>query len=132
LCTNPGSAPWTSACAHERGRGHGPYDPESRSDLLGGERRDGAQGNWNFVYAILVIALSMGIWSRRPWAWWCGFLQLGLSVCWSLFAMSERANLGRPMGMKLIFAILSCVIVGIWGRWWYAQRKHFLWAKEGR
>ena len=89
-------------------------------------------GNWNFVYAILVIALSMGIWGRRPWAWWCGFLLLGLSVCWPLFAMSVRADVGPPMAMKVIFAIFSCVIVCIWGRWWYAQRKHFLWTKEGR
>jgi hypothetical protein len=27
-------------------------------------------GYWNFVYAILVVALSIGIWRRRPWAWW--------------------------------------------------------------
>jgi hypothetical protein len=85
-------------------------------------------GNWNFVYAILVIALSIGIWGRRLWAWWCGFLLLGLSVCWSLFAMSVRADVGPPVGLKVIFAIFSCVVVGIWGRWWYAQRKHFLWS----
>jgi hypothetical protein len=89
-------------------------------------------GNWNFVYAILVITLSTGIWRRRSWAWWCGFLLLGLAVCWSLFAMSARADVGPPVGIKVIFAIISCVIVGIWGRWWYAQRKHFLWTKEGR
>ena len=63
---------------------------------------------------------------RRPWAWWCGFLLLGLSVCWSLFAMSARVDVGPPLGIKVIFSILSCVVVGIWGRWWYAQRKHFL------
>jgi hypothetical protein len=89
-------------------------------------------GNWNFVYAILVITLSTGIWRRRLWAWRCGFLLLGLSVCWSLFAMSARADVGPPVGIKVIFAIFSCVVVGIWGRWWYAQRKHFLWTKEGR
>jgi hypothetical protein len=89
-------------------------------------------GNWNFAYAILVITLSTGIWRRRSWAWWCGFLLLGLSVCWSLFAMSARADVGPPVGIKVIFAIFSSVIVGIWGRWWYAQRKHFLWTKEGR
>jgi hypothetical protein len=26
-------------------------------------------GNWNFVYAIPVTALSIGIWGRRPWSW---------------------------------------------------------------
>ena len=88
-------------------------------------------GNWNYVYAVLVISLSSGIWRRRSWAWWCGFLLLGLSVFWSLFAMSARADIGLPVGIKVLFAIFSCVIVGIWGRWWYAQRKHFLWTKEG-
>ncbi len=88
-------------------------------------------GYWNFVYAILVIALSIGIWRRRPLAWWCGFLLLGSSVCWSLFAMSARVD-GPPLGIKLIFSILSCVVVGIWGRWWYAQRKHFLSSKDDR
>jgi hypothetical protein len=83
-------------------------------------------GNWIFVYAILVIVLSIGIWRRRPWAWWSGFLLLGLSVCWSLFAVWASADVGPPMGIKVIFAIFSCVIVGVWGRWWYAQRKHFL------
>ncbi len=85
-------------------------------------------GNWNFVYAILVITLSTGIWRRRSWAWWCGFLLLGQSFCWSLFAISAGADVGLPVGIKVIFAIFSCVVVGIWGRWWYAQRKHFLWS----
>jgi hypothetical protein len=94
-----------------------------------GERSAPPQlGNWNFVYAILVITLSIGIWRRRSWAWWCGFLLLGLSLCWSLFAMSARADVGPPVGIKVIFAIFSCVVVGIWGRWWHAQRKHFLWS----
>ena len=85
-------------------------------------------GNWNFVYAILVIALSMGVWRRRPWAWWSGFLLLGLSVCWSSFAMSVHAEADASVAMKVIFAIFSCVVVGVWARWWYAQRKHFLWS----
>jgi hypothetical protein len=96
------------------------------SSMQAGESSTSAQlSYWNFVYAILVIALSIGIWRRRPWAWWCGFLLLGLSVCWSLFAMSARADVGPPVGIKVIFAIFSCVVLGIWGRWWYAQRKHF-------
>jgi hypothetical protein len=85
-------------------------------------------GNWNFVYAIVVISLALGIWRRRPWAWWGGFLVLGLSVCLSVFAMPTDAHLGPPVGMRVAFAILSCVAVAIWGRWWYAQRKHFLWS----
>ena len=88
-------------------------------------------GNLNFVYAILVIVLSVGIWSRRAWAWWCGFLLLGLSVCWSVLAMLLRADAGPPIGIKVLFAILSCVVAATWARWWYAQRQHFLWTRKG-
>ena len=86
-------------------------------------------GNWYFVYGILLISLSIGIWRRQPWGWWCGFVLLGLSVCWSLLAMQAQADVGPPVGIKLIFAGLSCVVAAIWGRWWYAQRKHFLWGQ---
>jgi hypothetical protein len=104
----------------------GPYS--WRGLVQAGESRASPQlGNWNFIYAILVTTLSIGIWRRRSWAWWCGFLLLGLSVCWSWVAMSTRADVGTPVGIKVILAIFSCVVVGIWGRWWYAQRKHFLW-----
>ena len=89
-------------------------------------------GNWYLVYAILILAVSIGIWRRRPWAWRCGFLLLGWSVCWSLFAMWASADVGPPVLINVIFAIISCAIAGTWGRWWYAQRKHFLWAKESR
>jgi hypothetical protein len=85
-------------------------------------------GNWNFVYAVLVTSLSIGIWRRRPWAWWGGFLLLGLSVCWPLFAMPAHAELGLPTGIKVVFAVFSCLVVAIWGRWWYAQRMHFIWS----
>jgi branched-subunit amino acid ABC-type transport system permease component len=54
-----------------------------------------------------------------------GAMALVAGVVWSLFAMSARADVGPPVGMNVIFAIFSCVVVGIWGRWWYAQRKHF-------
>jgi hypothetical protein len=94
----------------------------------GGSTASAQLANWNFLYAILVIALSIGIWGRRPWAWWSGFLLLGLSVCWPLFAISAGGDVGPPLGMKVIFAIFSCVVVGIWGRWWYGQRKHFSWS----
>jgi hypothetical protein len=84
-------------------------------------------GNWNFVYAIAVISLALGIWRRRPWAWWGGFWLLGLSVCVSFFAMPPMRG-GPPVAIKVIFAVMLCVVVGVWGRWWYAQRRHFLWS----
>jgi hypothetical protein len=55
-------------------------------------------GNWNFVYAIVVMPLALGIWRRRPWAWWGGFLLLGLSVCVSFFVMPMDARVEPPWG----------------------------------
>jgi hypothetical protein len=26
------------------------------------------------------------------------------------------------------FEVFSCVVVAIWGRWWYAQRMYFIWS----
>jgi ABC-type uncharacterized transport system permease subunit len=88
-------------------------------------------GNWNFVYSFVVLSLALGIWRRRPWAWWGGFVLLGLSVCSAVFVIPTDTHFGPPAGVKAIFAVLSCVVVGLWGRWWYAQRKHFLWSQEG-
>ena len=81
----------------------------------------------SFVIAV-VVALSIGVWTRRPWAWRCGFVLLGLSVCWPLFALRARGGIDLPAGMIVIFAVFSCTVAGIWGHWWYAPRKNFRWS----
>jgi hypothetical protein len=70
-------------------------------------------GYWPLVYAVLVVVLSVGVWHRRPWAWRGFFVLLGASVCWT---------------MRAVFAVMSCAVVVIWGRWWYGQRRHFIWS----
>jgi hypothetical protein len=84
-------------------------------------------GYWHVVYPVLALVLAAGVWRRRPWAWWGGFLALGSSILSSLFFMRGNAPMVPPF-IGVVFAILSCVVVGVWGRWWYAQRRHFLWA----
>jgi hypothetical protein len=88
-------------------------------------------GHWNIVYAISILSLSAGVWLRRPWAWWGGFLVLGLSVVSSVFFVNENAQMMPPPFIRIVFEVLSCVVVAVWGRWWYAQRKHFLWTERG-
>jgi hypothetical protein len=83
-------------------------------------------GNWHKVYAVSVILLAAGVWRRRPWAWWGGFLMLGMSTITSLLAM-PMSTPGVPPFMRAVFGAFAVVVVGVWGRWWYAQRKHFLW-----
>lgn len=98
---------------------------------LGGAPILSPLGHWNIVYAISILALSAGVWLRRPWAWWGGFLVLGSSIVSSQLFMRESAQMMPPPLIRVVFGILSCVVVVVWGRWWYAQRKHFLW-KESR
>jgi hypothetical protein len=85
-------------------------------------------GYWPLVYAAMVLVLSAGVWHRRPWAWWGFFVLLGASVCWTMYAIPAFDNAGPPLAMRAVFAVMSCAVVVIWGRWWYGQRKHFIWS----
>jgi hypothetical protein len=85
-------------------------------------------GNWTIALGAALVVLSVGVWRRQPWAWWAGFLVLGLSWLSFLFALHSQVGLGPPIAFQIIFAAIAFVITGIWGWWWYAQRKHFLWA----
>jgi hypothetical protein len=85
-------------------------------------------GHWPFVYAAIVLGLALGVWRRQPWAWWGFFILLGASVCWSMYAMQAIANVGPPLGMRIVFGVMCCVVTVVWGRWWYGQRKHFIWS----
>jgi hypothetical protein len=83
-------------------------------------------GQWPLVYAVLVLALSLGIWRRRPWAWWGFFVLLAASACWTMYAMQRMGDAGPAV--EAVFAVVSCAVVALWGCWWYGQRKHFIWS----
>jgi hypothetical protein len=85
-------------------------------------------GLWPLVYAAIVLALALGVWRRRPWAWWGFFVLLAASPCWTVYAMQASANFGPPIGVGIIFALMCCAVMVLWGRWWYGQRKHFDWS----
>jgi hypothetical protein len=85
-------------------------------------------GQWNFIYATLLILLSIGVWRRRPWAWWCGFAVVGTFVWGPLAAMHAHVGVGVPLAIQVIFGVFSLVVAAAWGWWWHAQRKHFVWA----
>ena len=81
--------------------------------------------HWNIVYAVSAFVLAAGVWGRRPWAWWGGFLLLGASTVTSLLAMPVGTPSGPPPFVRMVFGVFAVIVVGVWGRWWYAQRKHF-------
>jgi hypothetical protein len=82
---------------------------------------------WHGVYAVLDLALAAGVWRRHPWAWLGGFVLLGLSIITTLLAFPVNAQSPTPPFIRVVFGIFALVVVGVWARWWYAQRKHFLW-----
>jgi hypothetical protein len=84
-------------------------------------------GQWSLVYATAVLALALGIWRRQPWAWRGFFIMLGASTCWSLYAMQAIGDVGLPLAMRMVFGLMCCLVVVLWGRWWYGQRRHFIW-----
>jgi hypothetical protein len=85
-------------------------------------------GHWPLVYAAFVLALALGVWRRRPWAWWGFFVLLAASACWTVYAMQASANFVPPIGVGIAFAMMCCAVMVLWGRWWYGQRKHFIWS----
>ncbi len=85
-------------------------------------------GYWSLLFAGLDLVLALGVWRRRPWAWWGFFVLLGISACWSMFTMQGIGNIGPPLGMRIVFGVMCCAVIVLWGRWWYGQRKHFIWS----
>jgi hypothetical protein len=86
-----------------------------------------AFGDWNDAIAAGLLILALGIWLRRPWAWRAGFLVIGSSLVSALVDMHRPAGVGPPLAFQVIFGVLALGVTVIWGLWWYAQRKHFLW-----
>jgi hypothetical protein len=84
-------------------------------------------GDWDGVIGTGLLILAVGIWRRQPWAWWAGFFVLGASWVGFVVAMHRQVGVGPPIAIQLIFGALALAITVIWGLWWYAQRKHFLW-----
>jgi hypothetical protein len=87
-----------------------------------------AFGDWNDAIAAGLLILALGIWLRRPWAWWAGFLVIATSLVNALVVMHRQVGIGPPIAIQVIFGVLGLGVSVVWGLWWYAQRKHFLWA----
>jgi hypothetical protein len=82
---------------------------------MGGTPRLSPLGHWNIVYAIVFFSLSVGVWLRRPWAWWGVFLALGLSLVSSQFVVRENAQMMPPAFTRAVFGIFALIVVAVWG-----------------
>ena len=75
----------------------------------------------------LLLAIAVGIFMRSRIAWMAGFLMIAIAWAYSvasLFLMNDE--LGPPLAMKIVFAGFGLLVTAYWGRWWYAQRVHFV------
>jgi hypothetical protein len=81
---------------------------------------------WNEVFGLASIALAAGVWNRMRWAWWGGFLVLGVSPLAAWFAVPPGIGAVVPKQLlSAMFLAFGGLITAVWGRWWYAQRRHF-------
>jgi len=84
-------------------------------------------GGLNYAVGVACIVLAVGIWARRPWAWWAVFVVIAAAYVQPLFTVFRDIRVSPPIAFQVIFCVVGLAISVIWGLWWYAQRKHFLW-----
>jgi hypothetical protein len=86
-------------------------------------------GGLNYAVGVAFIVLAVGIWVRRPWAWWAVFVVIAAAYVQPLFTVFRDIRVSPPIAFQVIFGVLGLAISVIWGLWWYAQRKYFLRAR---
>jgi hypothetical protein len=86
--------------------------------------------SWHTMYAgfaILDLVLAIGVWYRRPWAWWGGFLVLAAMMIAPVVTLPSAAR-QLPLVFQAAVAVCLLLVVGSWGGWWYGKRNLFLWS----
>lgn len=94
--------------------------------VLAQSRLESAFWPWNAITALAALILAMGVWRRQRWAWWGGFGLLAASLVGPVGILPAAMPWSAPPLMHWAFAVTACLVTGVWGRWWYAQGKHFL------
>ena len=75
----------------------------------------------------LLIILALGVYRRSRLAWLAGFPILAagsMFSIWSIVAVPQP--LALPPVIKVLFALAGVLVTVYWGRWWHAQRRHFV------
>ena len=85
---------------------------------------------WHSMYAafaILDLVLAIGVWYRRPWAWWGGFIVLAATMITPLVTLPTATRQLPFFLFQAAFAVCLLLVVGSWGAWWYGKRNLFRW-----
>jgi hypothetical protein len=80
------------------------------------------------ILGILLIWVSVGIWTRRIFAWRLGFVAIALSaayfiaqVCFTLTAVGT----GEKAIIVSACSLVGLLVAGFWSVVWYRQKKWF-------
>jgi hypothetical protein len=79
------------------------------------------------VQGAFLLAMAVGIYLRSRVAWLAGFLWIaGGWVFVAANAALESDKMAPPSGVRIAFAAVGLLVAIYWGRWWHAQRVHFV------
>jgi hypothetical protein len=76
---------------------------------------------------VFLLAMAVGIYLRTRIAWMAGFVWI--AGAWAFVAANaflESDKMAPPSGVRIAFAVVALLVAFYWGRWWHAQRVHFV------
>jgi len=81
---------------------------------------------WISLSGILLLLVSFGIWTRKRFAWYLGFVYLLQGVAWCvahIYFTTQKPSERLPFELLSVIPMLA---VGVyWAVVWYRQRKWF-------
>lgn len=78
------------------------------------------------LFSVSLLGLAYGIYRRRMLAWRLVFVIIGGAWVSQLVVFFVGGTQPVPTLVLALFGAVSVLIMIVWGRWWYAQRVHFL------
>ena len=78
------------------------------------------------LFSMSLQGLAYGIYKRRMLAWRRVFVIIGGTWVSQLVVFFMDGTQPVPTLVLALFRAVSVLIMIVWGRWWYAQRVHFL------
>ncbi len=78
------------------------------------------------LMSVAMIGLAIGIYQRRLLAWRLGFAFLAATTALGPLQIFLFTTVPQPLGIKIGASVAALVVWGLWTRWWYAQRTHFV------
>ena len=78
------------------------------------------------ILSVVMIGLAIGIYRRKLLAWRLGLAFLAATAVVSLLQIFLFTAFPEPLGVRIGESVAMLVVFGVWTRWWYAQRIHFL------